>query len=391
MKIVKIIAAILALAGVVVFVRFLMRPDDEAIVRRAQRMLAEARSLRYDVLIQLTGELKNIGDAVEGAVTTDADLSNPAGGASNSTFRFTVVDKNGERRLAGESRKKDGLHYLKLGEGTALAEAEVAEKLKDRWMRTARPLWRWMFPSTDAVVETAPTQEGLASMRAAVGNVALFTEISPLPPEEFEGATMRRYLVTVNQDAVIALLLKWREVSTRQETTEQDYIAAAANAASWGVPQGELWIDKKTGHARKIILKTALASNIGVADVGIEATFSRYGEPVKVEAPDPAEDLADFLETALEGRLRLAGDRNFIAKAAETKPAEEKKALTAPAPDAAASDSDSDGLDDGQEHFYSTDVWNPDSDGDGFTDGHEVKNGMNPAGPGALFSFGLGD
>lgn len=390
MKTVKIAAVIIALAGTVAFVRFLMRPDDEAIVKRAQRMLAEARSLRYDVLVQLTGELKNIGDGVEGAVTTDADFSG-ADGSSSSTFRITVVDKNGKRLLSGESRKKDGLHYLKLGEGSALAEAEAAEKLKDRWMKTDRPLWRWIFPSKDKTVETAPTQEGLVSMRAAVGNVALFTEISPLSDNEFEGAAMRRYLVTVNQDAVIALLLKWREVTTRQETTDQDYIAAAANAAAWGVPQGELWIDKKTGYARKIILKTALASNIGVADAGIEATFSRYGQPVRVDAPDPAEDLADFLEAALEGRLRLAGDRDFIAKAVEPKPVEEKKAPAALPADAAVIDGDSDGLDDGQEHFYGTDAWNPDSDGDGFTDGQEVKSGMNPAGPGALFSFGLGN
>jgi hypothetical protein len=390
MKIVKIIVAILALAGAAVFVRFLLRPDDETIVKRAQRMLAETRSLRYDVLVQLTGELKNIGDGVEGAVSTDADFSG-ATGSSSSTFRITVVDKNGRRLLSGESRKKDGLHYLKLAEGSALAEAEAAAKLKDRWMKTERPLWRWLFPSKDKIVETAPTQEGLVSMRAAVGNVALFTEISPLPDNEFEGAAMRRYLVTVNQDAVIALLLKWHEVSTRQETTDQDYIAAAANAAAWGVPQGELWIDKKTGYARKIILKTALASNIGVADVGIEATFSRYGQPVRIDAPDPAEDLADFLEAALEGRLRLAGDRNFVAKAAETEPAEEKKVPPAPADDAEDTDGDTDGLDDGQEHFYGTDAWNPDSDGDGFTDGQEVKNGMNPAGPGALFSFGLGN
>ena len=143
-------------------------------------------------------------------------------------------------------------------------------------------------------------------MRAAAGNVSIFSEISPLPDGEFEGAVMRRYLVTVNQDAVIALMLKWREVKTRQETAEQDYIAAAANAASWGVPQGELWIDKKTGYARKVILKTALASAIGVADVGFEATFSRYGEPVKVEAPEPAEDLADLLGAVLDGQIGRA-------------------------------------------------------------------------------------
>lgn len=47
------------------------------------------------------------------------------------------------------------------------------------------------------------------------------------------------------------------------------------------------------------------------------------------------------------------------------------------------SDTDKDGLEDYMESYYQTDLNNPDSDGDGYKDGDEVKNGYDPAKPGA--------
>lgn len=392
MKILKIAAVIIALAGVAVFARFLMRPDDKAIVKRAQRLLVDASSLRHEEEIQLVGDLKGFEGLIRGQLRTDVDFSDPDGAVSASTFDFKVTgDKKEERRLSGESRKTGGFHYLKLEEGSVLAESEAVAKLVGKWSKSLDPLYRLLFPrAKDAAVTVPPTAAGLLEMREAAKNVDIFNEITALPDETFEGAKVRRYFVSVDQDAVIALLLKWRELTTRTPTDDDDFIVATAEAAAWGFPQGELWIDKKTGYPRRMILKSVLASSIGAAEIGVDAVFSRYGEAVKVEAPEPAEDLASFLEAVLEGRLRLAGDRELAAKAAEEKPVEEKKAPP-PAPPAEKVDGDVDGLDDSQENFYGTDVWNPDSDGDGFTDGQEVKNGMNPAGPGALFSFGLGN
>ncbi|MCK5475472.1 MAG: calcium-binding protein [Candidatus Pacebacteria bacterium] len=45
-------------------------------------------------------------------------------------------------------------------------------------------------------------------------------------------------------------------------------------------------------------------------------------------------------------------------------------------------DSDSDGLTDGLENYYGTDINNPDTDGDGYSDGDEVNNGYDPLVPG---------
>ena len=45
-------------------------------------------------------------------------------------------------------------------------------------------------------------------------------------------------------------------------------------------------------------------------------------------------------------------------------------------------DTDGDGLSDGLEPLYGTDVNNPDTDGDGYKDGAEVNGGYNPLGGG---------
>lgn len=47
-------------------------------------------------------------------------------------------------------------------------------------------------------------------------------------------------------------------------------------------------------------------------------------------------------------------------------------------------DSDQDGLFDGMESIYGTDMFNPDTDNDGYKDGEEVKKGFNPKGDGPL-------
>ncbi|MFH1790342.1 MAG: hypothetical protein ABH832_04730 [bacterium] len=52
------------------------------------------------------------------------------------------------------------------------------------------------------------------------------------------------------------------------------------------------------------------------------------------------------------------------------------------------SDSDNDGLSDGDEVLvWNTDPLNPDSDNDTYLDGEEIKNGYNPLGPGRLFQL----
>ena len=63
---------------------------------------------------------------------------------------------------------------------------------------------------------------------------------------------------------------------------------------------------------------------------------------------------------------------------------EEKRAGTNPN----NSDSDNDGLFDREEvRIYKTDPLNPDTDGDGYGDGAEVKNGYNPKGAGKLYEL----
>ena len=53
-----------------------------------------------------------------------------------------------------------------------------------------------------------------------------------------------------------------------------------------------------------------------------------------------------------------------------------------------SSDTDGDGLFDREEiRVYKTDPVNPDSDGDGYNDGAEVKNGYNPNGEGKLYEL----
>lgn len=382
----------LGLAAVAAGVLFMLEPDPQIVLRKAQRKLAAEKTLRFDVDAALALPLQDLGGTIAASATSidivmrvDMDRTDPLKPASNSTFTFKQGSSDSQRRLSGEARRKDGRHYLKLEE-TGDLDADVASRVKGRWIVSPRPFMEFIAPPDERSLAERPLDAvGLAAMAQAFANVDLFTVTDKKPVEKLGDVKARRYAVEVNVETVSALLLKLRETRTGTPITAEDVLAVTAEIVRWGKPVGEVWIDARTGKFLKIGLISPVAAGESSGAVGGTMVFSRYGQPVVVDVPE-AEDIEKLLGPIFAKRLSLAGGREVPAAPEPT-----KGPPPAPVPGAIIQnvDSDDDGLSDGQENFYGSDAWNPDTDGDGWSDGLEVGKGMNPIGPGALFGFGL--
>lgn len=389
-----IILGALGLGVIAAVVLLLREPEPQAVLRRAQARLASEKTMHVEFFATLVGAPQEIGakvtsdaTSVDIAVSTDIDRSAPERPASVSTFDVRQGNGAGGLRLAGEERRKDGAHYLRLATGDGF-EASGAERLIGVWAKYDRPFTELIFPPTERALAEHPLDAaGIATARAAFSSLDLFTVKEKLASEKIDGEKTYHYAVETDWQGVSALLLKLRELHAGAPLDSKDVLELTNEIVRWGKPVGEVWIGRRDGRLRKIMLGTEIGEGTTAIGAFARAEFSRYGQPVAVAAPE-AEDLEKLLGPQFTRRLSLAGDR----EATETEAASASPITglpSVPGSEVQLADADGDGLADGQEAFYGSDAWSPDTDADGWSDGLEVDKGMDPVGPGPLFSFGL--
>lgn len=389
----KWILLALVIIGAIALVWFLLIPDPKVVFKQAQTALVNAKSLHYEVSFEVRGDTADTvlkgstrvaAGTIKGIVATDADFSKFPD-SSKSVFSITTTAADGRSRaLTGESRKKDGMHYLKLSDNAALEGVEAS--LVGPWLKTKRPLVDWVFPPPERDAVLTPLDAGgFVGFRRALVVADPVTFPKPTSEKDSAGNAVWHYRATLNTDVAIALLLKLRQLHLGADSTSDDLIAATVEVQSWGAPQGDVLIGKKDRRIHAVSFTTTLAGGTA-ATLSVSATFSKYGEPVSVDAPE-AQDLDKVTAEAANTGLKQTAARDLTSPMASA-----STTTLGPAPDGAVlgGDDDGDDLSNSQEYFYTSDPWNPDTDADGYGDGYEVAHAMNPIGPGALFSFGLG-
>lgn len=380
----------LGIVAVVAMLLFMLDPSSQTVLRKAQRKLVAEKTMRLDIEAALAlppeklgSELLSSATGVDISLRVDLDRTAPLNPSSVSTFSFAQGSGKSEVKLFGEARRMDSKHYIKLDEASALS-SEISTKVKGKWLSSDHPFSRYVFPPDERSLAERPLDTaGLSGLTQAFNAVDLFRVTDKKPDVELDGVKTRHYAVEVNLETVSALLLKSRFTRTGVPITSEDVLVVTASLIRWGQPVGEVWIDKRTGKFLKIALVSAMDAGESSGAVGGTLVFSNYGRPIKVDVPQ-ATDIETELGPIFSKKLNLSSGRKETVVNEPVPKANEASGTIA-----AGADSDGDGLSDSQEGFYGSDAWNPDTDGDGWSDGFEVNKGMNPAGAGSLFGFGL--
>lgn len=386
----KIILALLGAATLAVVVWFLTQPEGSVVLMQAQRNLAETDTVHYEMELDVQGvwgrnevQLGNGEDPIhlKGRIVSDLDRSNAELSASVSQFDLSLSSQDAGLVMKGDARRKDGRHYLRLQEASDALFPGI-DRAIGKWLFSDQPFMQFLISQEEEEFEEFPlSAAAIVELEEGFSTIQVFQHVETLPNEEIDGVKNLHYRIRISEEAVAALLLKKRELATGVDAEAEEYIELIAEVKTWGEITGEAWVGKKDRRLRRLDLKTTLPDELGGAAIETRIFFSRYGEPVSVEAPE-AEDVMNVFERILIGRLNLAGDREI-----GTVP--EKEIVEESEEEDVIGDTDGDGLSDASESFYGSDAWNPDSDADGWPDGVEVANGRDPMGPGVLFGFGL--
>lgn len=388
-----IILGAFALVAVATAFSFLREPDPQAVLRQAAKNVLAEKTFHLD----MRGTIVGLPKGLEGGVVADAtgvdmtasmdiDRTDPMRQASVSTFELMQgLSTGGQAKLAGEARRKDGVHYLRLSALEGVQGLE-AKRIVGTWMKAGQPFIDLLLAS--GAPEPDMDASEVEAMKLRARSVDLFTVVKKLPKETVAGAKSFHYAVELNMEVVSALLLKRREMRLDREMTSEDVLAVTEELLQWNRPVGEIWVDARTRKVKQLTLGTALGQDGKGGAAAATLTFSNEGKPVTVQVPE-AEDVDKVLGPLFEKRLSLSGSRAKTQGSAEAGKETATALPVLPGTAAQNTDTDNDGLSDAQEAFYGADAWNPDTDGDGYMDGLEVDKGMNPLGPGPLFGFGL--
>jgi hypothetical protein len=287
----KFILGLILLVAVLGGVWFLLQPKPAQILADAKRKFLTARSVTYDLTFDLKGAVSSVLFAgpsapgrIQGHVKSSIDLSRYPY-ASESTWKFDVTGPGAPAGTwTGESRKKDGLHYFRLE--SPASNSPLAQPYLDRWYRSARPAWSRLVTSPDLVTGEPSLQASSAKdLRQALVDASWLKYVSRLPDAKTADGPMYHFRVSLDDDAMTAVLLKLQELR-QGSTTPDDQAAATLAVSAWNDPVGEILISKKDGLPRHLEFTAKVSGEHGETSLDFAVDFSGYGQRVAVEIPE---------------------------------------------------------------------------------------------------------
>ncbi len=384
----------LALATGLVLGQF--KPEQE--LRRMLVAMSNVTTVDESTAVSWTREDKSSGRVTTTVYTKGQVRMTPPGQIDHGThFRVVQVSETKEASdLSGEERKLGNTTYLTYAPpGPSVPGLSFAEGVWLKLEPEDLPIWGPVVPSLDvplfdSKLPASPwTNDSIEVLRQNLGRADIFYVKHADLTEIVAGKATRVFDVTIDPDAVRALLRGLIRLREGREPTDSELLEVDRQGAALANLTVRLWIGTQDHRLYRLQAAGAIDEQNGSSNltpVDLLMTFENYDAPFTVAAPTNTVDLREFA-AALGATLPTAGE-----VAAGTRGTSVLGGTDAHLPTvlpADQGDADGDGLSDLLEAFYGSDPNNPDTDGDGVSDGEEVLHGKNPRGSGSLFGFGL--
>jgi hypothetical protein len=375
---------------------FLLIPQSSEIVRLMQwRMVnvenfyveTDLRWLGWKISKNENGVIRKSREAIALDAAGWVDSADDADLRMRQKFTL-VVGEQKPVRVAGEYVKAGEASYLNFGTLPSRVGALHLDEMAGRWLRIDV---RRLFADVDLPAVGGgrpPLEEADRAFLREQFRITPFVRVKEkLKNEKLGGVTVHHYQIEPEILFFKDYFVLAETKRLGRELTNKERIAADTFFANLKSEDGELWIGSGDYLLRRLRLRFLFDDGVREGTLSLTMNFSRYNEPLDIEAPtkdiQDATPVVESLLPSFKEHLPLAKDG-----AARRGPKDgEQGGLGVGGFDIGQEDPDEDGLTNALENFYGADPNNPDTDADGVKDGAEIDQGRNPAGPGKLFDF----
>lgn len=396
-----IIVTISLTAVLMAALMFALLPGPGEIIKRMQIRMAgiQRMSVRAEVAYNGYREYRDENYVLrhdpEGFVISSAGWIDRGDGEEES-FRqdlaVSVGAEDPEVLVAAELRRLRGRDYAKFGTLPERFGVVSLEPFRGVWLRYDLQSLREaidapLFGSSGKELSEAERVELILRFRATP--FLVFQE--RLDDEVMEGRDSHHLKVMPEPLYFKDFLMRMEAMRLARDLTQKERMAVDTFFGNTTPYMSEVWISKKGHYLTRMLLRFRYDEGARDGDVSIDIRFSGFDSKESVTVPEgKVRDVDELLASLLPGiaqHLPLAKEGEV--RKVELRADEEVSGLPVDVGMEGGADPDGDGLTNALEAFYLSDPENPDTDGDGVSDGDEIDMGLNPAGPGGLFDFGL--
>lgn len=377
-------------------VAFLPRDPSEVLAAVPVRM-AKISSVHVDLAYEVDGPVGILeedagSERFSGKVSGGLDRHTPDSWRAILRGMGTSQSRNGKTQSSAEARILGDDGYLRIASPPEFRGVSF-ENFSDRWIRL----------DIADLIRAARKFARLGSSEAAFSQkeeillAFLLGRAQVLRVEGEARADVRgtyQYRVVLDEERLRSFILAAAALTAGGEPSSEFVGAVDAFLESLGPMRGSIAVGKRDRLLAALALSGTIRGRRGVSNVGFTIRFHDYGKPVEVSAPGDAQTVEEITRNIFGGLFGRGVPLLPYIPGLTGEPGGRLSAPEAPAPTEGLPagnerDTDADGLPDLLEAFYRSNRHNPDTDADGVTDGEEVRRGLNPAGPGKLFQFGL--
>ncbi len=379
------------------------------LVAKMMSNLSDVKSMEYSARLKAAGP----GNALSGLSAGGFGLAAPGqGGApaigeimvdlsgagdfinlNDPKFKFALNvfagNLNGGKPIGFDTVALKSGFFFKVNNVGEIAGFDLSS-LSDQWISFVQP--------AGAPAAQDLSSDEIQSLKKAMRKAKIIRIEAELAPEDVQGVPARHFKFAFDKDGLKNLMADLGKEPYGKKLNGKKLQDFEKSIEAKPMPTGEIWIGQKDSMPYKLVMDLTEKT-----PASLTLAFSRFNQPVQVDAPAQSRPFQDVLMMVMTGGLKAkpgavakkgGKPAAAVAAAPNKKDPAVQQAKTVPSPVVAALDNDGseyikgtgspsvdtdgDGLDDEMESMIGSNPRKQDTDGDGVKDGTEVKRGEDP-------------
>lgn len=279
------------------------RPSPENVINKMTSKIGQLKNVHSEVKLDV--EIKEEDSTAEGikifmGFNSDLDNIEPENIKSAGNFDIVLSLDGMQISLAGENRIIGQDFYFKLTTVPSIPIFQMMgidfSKLKNQWIKSGE--------------EINQDKEITGRFEALFKDKNFYIVKEELPDEEINKVKTHHYLISLNEEEIKKTLPELLDIllpaGQLTEINRENLVSGFSEfLEKIGEISAEIWIGKKDFYLYKIKAEKEIdlsdfdAANKNKVDLKVEINFSKFNQPVKIEAPENFKKLEEIYQPSI--------------------------------------------------------------------------------------------